>query len=85
MGKIPRVSGNQLIKYLVNKKGFQISHRKGSHVSLQHNNKHKFTSIPSKSDELGNADYIQSSSSPFAQPTTSTSSDTFTMDYIKSK
>lgn len=29
-------------------------------------------------------DYIQSSSSPFAQPTTPTPSDTFTMDYIKS-
>ncbi len=59
MGKIPRVSGNQLIKYLVNKKGFQISHRKGSHVSLQHNNKHKFTSIPSKSDELGTGLMLQ--------------------------
>ncbi|MEM3090008.1 MAG: hypothetical protein QXY22_05510 [Candidatus Nitrosotenuis sp.] len=46
MGKIPRVSGNQLIKYLVNKKGFQVSHRKGSHVSL-HKSTHKFTPVPS--------------------------------------
>ena len=59
MGKIPRVSGNQLIKYLVNKKGFQVSHRKGSHVSLQHDKKHKFTSVPSKSDDLGTGLMLQ--------------------------
>ncbi|MBI5146716.1 MAG: type II toxin-antitoxin system HicA family toxin [Thaumarchaeota archaeon] len=59
MGKIPRVSGNQLIKYLVNKKGFQVSHRKGSHVSLQHDDKHKFTSIPSKNDDLGTGLMLQ--------------------------
>lgn len=29
-------------------------------------------------------DYVESTSDPFAQPTTPTSSDTFTMDYIKS-
>ncbi|MHB8546774.1 MAG: type II toxin-antitoxin system HicA family toxin [Nitrosotalea sp.] len=29
MSKLPRVSGNAIIKYLVNKKGFQISHQKG--------------------------------------------------------
>lgn len=59
MGKIPRVSGNQLIKYLINKKGFQMSHRKGSHVSLQHDDKHKFTSIPSKNDDLGTGLMLQ--------------------------
>ncbi|QLH08590.1 type II toxin-antitoxin system HicA family toxin [Candidatus Nitrosotenuis sp. DW1] len=59
MGKIPRVSGNQLIKYLVNKKGFQVSHRKGSHVSLQHDTKHTFTSIPSKNDDLGTGLMLQ--------------------------
>lgn len=58
MSKIPRVSGNQLIKYLVNKKGFQVSHRKGSHVSL-HYDKHKFTSVPSKSDDLGTGLMLQ--------------------------
>jgi predicted RNA binding protein YcfA (HicA-like mRNA interferase family) len=53
MSKIPRVSGNQLIKYLVNKKGFQVSRRKGSHASLHNEDKHKFTSVPSKNDDLG--------------------------------
>ena len=53
MGKLPRVSGNQLIKYLVNKKGFHISHRKGSHVSLRNDLTHRFTSIPSKNEDLG--------------------------------
>jgi predicted RNA binding protein YcfA (HicA-like mRNA interferase family) len=59
MGKIPRVSGNQLIKYLVNKKGFQISHRKGSHVSLRNENKQRFTSVPSKNDDLGTGLMLQ--------------------------
>jgi predicted RNA binding protein YcfA (HicA-like mRNA interferase family) len=56
--KIPRVSGNQFIKYLVNKKGFRVSHRKGSHVSL-HDAGHKFTSVPSKNDELGTGLLLQ--------------------------
>lgn len=59
MSKIPRVSGNHLIKYLVNKKGFQISHRKGSHVSLHNENKHKFTSVPSNNDDLGTGLMLQ--------------------------
>ncbi len=59
MSKIPRVSGNQLIKYLVNKKEFQVSHRKGSHVSLHNENKHKFTSVPSKNDDLGTGLMLQ--------------------------
>ena len=54
MSKLPRVSGNALIKYLVNKKGFQISHQKGSHVSLHGGgDRNKFTSVPSKNEELG--------------------------------
>ncbi|MGI0087341.1 MAG: type II toxin-antitoxin system HicA family toxin [Nitrosotalea sp.] len=53
MSKLPRVSGNHLIKYLVNKKGFKISHRKGSHVSLRNDASHRFTSVPSKNNELG--------------------------------
>jgi predicted RNA binding protein YcfA (HicA-like mRNA interferase family) len=53
VSKLPRVSGNNLIKYLVNKKGFVISHRKGSHVSLRNDITHRFTSVPSKNDELG--------------------------------
>ncbi|MDE1832170.1 MAG: type II toxin-antitoxin system HicA family toxin [Thaumarchaeota archaeon] len=53
MSKLPRVSGNAMIKYLVNKKGFQISHQKGSHVSLRNYNSNRFTSVPAKNDELG--------------------------------
>ena len=53
MNKLPRVSGNAIIKYLVNKKGFQISHQKGSHVSLHNDDSNRFTSIPAKNDELG--------------------------------
>lgn len=53
MSKLPRVSGNVLIKYLVNKKGFRISHQKGSHVSLRNDELNKFTSVPAKNDELG--------------------------------
>jgi predicted RNA binding protein YcfA (HicA-like mRNA interferase family) len=42
-----------VIKYLVNKKGFQISHQKGSHVSLCNDDSNRFTSVPAKNDELG--------------------------------
>lgn len=52
MTKLPRVTGNQMIKYLINKKGFRKSHQKGSHVSL-HNDTNKFTSVPAKNEELG--------------------------------
>ena len=34
MTRIPRISGNMLIKYLI-KKEFSISTRKGSHVTLR--------------------------------------------------
>ena len=53
MSKLPRVTGNQMIKYLTNKKGFRISHQKGRHVSLRNDNTHRFTSVPSKNEELG--------------------------------
>jgi predicted RNA binding protein YcfA (HicA-like mRNA interferase family) len=53
VSKLPRVSGNAIIKYLVNKKGFQISHQKGSHVSLRNDSMSRFTSVPAKNDELG--------------------------------
>ena len=53
MSKLPRVSGNAMIKYLVNKKGFRKSHQKGSHVSLRNERMGRFTSVPSKNDELG--------------------------------
>ena len=33
MTKLPKVSGNQMIKYLI-KKGFFVKSRKGSHVTL---------------------------------------------------
>ncbi|MDE1764769.1 MAG: type II toxin-antitoxin system HicA family toxin [Thaumarchaeota archaeon] len=59
MDKLPKVSGNQLIKYLVNKKGFRISHRKGSHVSLRNDVNHRFTSIPSKNEDLGTGLLLQ--------------------------
>jgi len=53
VSKLPRVSGNMMIKYLVNKKGFRKSHQKGSHVSLRNDGMSRFTSVPSKNDELG--------------------------------
>ena len=53
MTKLPRVTGNQLIKYLVNKKGFRNTHQKGSHVSLHHDVAHRFTSVPAKNEDLG--------------------------------
>jgi len=46
-------TGNQMIKYLVNKKGFRKSHQKGSHVSLHDDNTNRFTSVPAKNEELG--------------------------------
>ncbi|MGB9734276.1 MAG: hypothetical protein ACP5RJ_07105 [Conexivisphaera sp.] len=35
MTRLPRVSGNEIVRYLVNRKGFRISHVKGSHVMLK--------------------------------------------------
>jgi predicted RNA binding protein YcfA (HicA-like mRNA interferase family) len=59
VNKLPRISGNQLIKYLVNKKEFRISNRKGSHVSLRNDVNHRFTSIPSKNEDLGTGLLLQ--------------------------
>jgi len=43
MAKIPKVSGNTMIKYLI-KKGFSIKGREGSHVTLVCGN--VFTTVP---------------------------------------
>ena len=43
MSKIPRISGNSMIRYLI-KKGFVITHRNGSHARLVKN--HMYTSVP---------------------------------------
>ena len=53
MSKLPRVSGNVIIKYPINKKEVQISHQKGSHVSLRNYDLNRFTSVPAKNGELG--------------------------------
>ena len=49
MAKIPRVSGNVLIKYLITK-GFLPTSRNGSHVSLK--NKNIFVTVPAKNSEI---------------------------------
>ena len=38
MTKTPRIAGNTLIKYLINKKMFSKQSVKGSHVTLKHDN-----------------------------------------------
>ncbi len=48
--KIPKVSGNEMIKYLI-KNGYVVTHRKGSHVTLRNNE--LFTTIPAKNHKLG--------------------------------
>ena len=42
MSKLPIISGKELVKYL-NKKGFVISRRKGSHVVLKSPNSYRVT------------------------------------------
>ncbi len=37
MAKIPKISGNVMIKYLI-KKEFSVTGRTGSHTKLRHNN-----------------------------------------------
>ncbi len=49
MTKIPRISGNVMIKYLT-RKGFSITSRKGSHVTLRKNN--TFTTVPAGNNIL---------------------------------
>ncbi|MGI0009582.1 MAG: type II toxin-antitoxin system HicA family toxin [Nitrosopumilaceae archaeon] len=51
MTKLPRITGNQMIKYLVNKKGFTKTAQKGSHVSLRSND--RWTTVPAKNEALG--------------------------------
>lgn len=43
MSKLPRISGNIMIKYLI-KKGFVIINRTGSHVILEKD--HVYTTVP---------------------------------------
>ena len=43
MNRIPRISGNAMIKYLI-KREFSITSRKGSHVTLRQKN--AFTTVP---------------------------------------
>ena len=49
MNKIPRISGNTMIKYLINQ-GFIITSRKGSHVALKKNS--DFTTVPAGNNIL---------------------------------
>ena len=49
MTKIPRISGNAMIKYLI-KKGCIITNRKGSHVVLRRD--HVPVSVPAGSNKL---------------------------------
>jgi len=48
--KFPRITGVQMIKYLV-RKGFTVTRQRGSHVSMR--NKNTVTSIPRKNSKLG--------------------------------
>ena len=45
MNKIPRITGNVMVKYLI-KKGFSVSSRKESHVTLRCD--HISKTIPAK-------------------------------------
>ena len=49
MSKIPKISGNQMIMYL-QKKGFVVTRRKGSHLTLRKEN--VFTTVPAGNDIL---------------------------------
>ena len=49
MNKIPRITGNVMVKYLI-KKGFSVSSRKGSHVTLRCD--HISITIPAKTKRL---------------------------------
>ena len=48
--KFPRITGDQMIKYLI-KKGFTAIRQRGSHVSMRNDN--IFTSVPRKTSKLG--------------------------------
>ena len=49
MTKIPRITGNALIKYLI-QNGFAISTRKGSHITLR--NDHISVTVPAGNNRL---------------------------------
>lgn len=49
MSKIPKISRNQMINYL-QRKGFLITRRKGSHATLR--NEHVFTTVPARNKSL---------------------------------
>ena len=49
MSKIPKVSGNQMVRYL-QRQGFVITRRKGSHVTLR--NGGMFTTVPARNKLL---------------------------------
>ncbi|MCY4490283.1 MAG: type II toxin-antitoxin system HicA family toxin [Thaumarchaeota archaeon] len=50
MQKFPKISGNQMIRYL-QRKGFVIIRRKGSHLSLK--NEGVFTTVSAGNKRLG--------------------------------
>ena len=50
MARFPRVSGNQMTRYL-QKKGFAITQRKGSHMTLR--NEELVTVMPAGNKNLG--------------------------------
>lgn len=49
MTKIPRISGNAMIKYL-DKKGFAVTRRKGSHATLS--SQHTILTVPAGTSKL---------------------------------
>ena len=52
MAKFPWVSGNQMLRYL-QRKGFVIVHRKGSHTTLQNGDRSTVVPAGSKKLKLG--------------------------------
>ena len=53
MSKLPRLSGDEVIKILVKKFGFEVSRQKGSHVTLvKHESGRKIVTVISLHPEL---------------------------------
>lgn len=50
MPKMPKISGNQMIRYL-QRKGFAVTRRKGSHLTLRKES--NFTTVPAGNKILG--------------------------------
>ncbi len=46
MARLPQVSGDEIIKYLSNKKDFHVSRTKGSHVILKSKDNIKTVPVP---------------------------------------